>query len=91
MEHWQKVAVGTVGGIVGTVIFYFFFGKLLEMFYVRKKRRMSTVQPRPERYFSKKKGGVAMVFLNCCDCLKRCCRCHLAIFLEVNVYLSLQH
>lgn len=59
MEHWQKVTIGTLGGLVATVIFYLIVGRLLDYFYIRnKKRRYSENVARPERFYSKKRGSI---------------------------------
>ena len=59
MEHWQKVTIGTIGGVVATFVFYFFMGKLLDFFYIKnKKKSHSEVHPRPERFYAKNKGNI---------------------------------
>ena len=59
MEHWQKVTIGTIGGVVATFVFYFFVGKLLDYCYIKKKKRPhSEVHPRPERFYAKTKNNV---------------------------------
>jgi hypothetical protein len=64
MEHWQKVSIGTIGGIVATFVFYYFVGKLLDYFYIKnKKKSHSEVHPRPERFYAKKQRNVMVTFL----------------------------
>ena len=59
MEHWQKITFGTIGGVVATFVFYFFMGKLMDYFYIkRKKKTQSEVHPRPERFYAKKQAHV---------------------------------
>jgi hypothetical protein len=53
------LTIGTIGGVVATFVFYFFMGKLLDYFYIkRKKKTQSEVRPRPERFYAKKQAHV---------------------------------
>jgi len=59
MEHWQKITIGTIGGVIATIVFYFFVGKLLDYCYIKKKKRPhSEVHPRPERFYAKPRDNV---------------------------------
>ncbi len=56
MEHWQKITLGTIGGVIATFIFYYFVGKVLDYCYIRNKKRVYSNLPVPHRVNTKKSG-----------------------------------
>jgi len=56
MEHWQKIILGTLGGVIATFIFYYFVGKVLDYCYIRNKKKVYT-GTRPVAYRVSSKGS----------------------------------
>jgi len=73
MEYWQKITVGTLGGFVATILFYYIMGKLLDYFYIRRKKRRNSASVARCQYYKsfcfdaiawEKENSVSIIFGN---------------------------
>jgi hypothetical protein len=64
MEHWQKITLGTIGGVIATVIFYYFVGKILDYCYIRNKKKVFSNVAVPHRVNPKKSGKTLKIKSN---------------------------